>query len=107
MGTSLRQRSSTSLRAIANEIKAKTNANELCSYMQASIDNRKVLWNFQNTVSRPGYTTSGTIEFRGGRHLRGKVRTLRWITFAIAFISMALGEVNDPHIQREVFLTTL
>jgi hypothetical protein len=36
----------------------------------------------------------GTIEFRGGRHLTRKVRTLRRITFAIAFISMALGEVN-------------
>ena len=94
MGNTLRQRTSASLRTIANEIKAKANANDLCAYMQASIDNRKVLWNFQNTLNRPGYTTSGTVEFRGGRHLRGKVRTLRWITFAIAFISMALGEVS-------------
>jgi hypothetical protein len=26
-----------------------------------NIDNRKVLWNFQNTVSRPGYTTSARL----------------------------------------------
>jgi hypothetical protein len=95
MGNSLRQRSSASLRTISNIIKSMMNANELCSYMQGSIDNRKVLWNFQNTVSRSGYVTSGTIEFRGGRHLRGRVRTLRWITFAVAFISMALGEVCE------------
>lgn len=107
MGGSLRQRSSTALRTISNQIKFKSNANELCAYMQGSIDNRKVLWNFQNTVSRVGYSPSGTIEFRGGRHLRGKVRTLRWITFAIAFISMALGEVSHLGCGGELFLTTL
>jgi hypothetical protein len=106
MGNMLRQRSSASLRTIANNIKGKANANELCTYMQASIDNRKVLWNFQNTVSRPGYTTSGTIEFRGGRHLRGKVRTLRWITFAIAFISMALGEVHYLDLVRGILTSS-
>ena len=46
MGSSLRQRSSASLRMIAYQIKSKTNTNELCAYMQGSIDNRKVLWNF-------------------------------------------------------------
>lgn len=38
--------------------------------------------------------------------MRGKVRTLRWITFAIAFISMALEEVSQIHDGWKMFLTT-
>ncbi|KAK3897045.1 putative amidoligase [Staphylotrichum tortipilum] len=53
-------------------------------------DSRYVLWNFGNAV--PG--RSGTIEFRGGRGLRGEVRTKRWIAFAVAFIHAVLS-MND------------
>lgn len=35
---------------------------------------------------------SGTIEFRGGRHLRGPNRTFWWITFAVCFVSLALRQ---------------
>lgn len=53
--------------------------------MQGS--NRLITWNFLNTVQgHEGNFKSGTVEFRGGRHLRGKIRTKRWIAFAVAFI---------------------
>jgi hypothetical protein len=97
MGSLFRERSSVALRMIANDIKGKTNYTGLCYYMQNSAENadRKVLWNFQNLVaSNRTHKPSGTIEFRGGRHLRGAVRTLRWITFAVVFISMAVEEVR-------------
>jgi hypothetical protein len=67
-----------------------TNENSLISLMQS--DDRQVLWNFQNTRPRG----IGTIEFRGGRHMRGHVRTLRCIAFAISVIYMSLQEVNTP-----------
>ncbi|PVH84414.1 hypothetical protein DL98DRAFT_611093 [Cadophora sp. DSE1049] len=47
---------------------------------------RYVIWNFKNIA------TTKTIEFRGGRHLRGPNRTLWWITLAVSFISLALRE---------------
>ncbi|KAF1737825.1 hypothetical protein CRV24_003452 [Beauveria bassiana] len=49
-----------------------------------------VIWNFDNTLPNK----SGTIEFRGGRMLRGEIRTKRWITFAICFLR-AVVEIND------------
>ncbi|KAH8718860.1 hypothetical protein HC256_003488 [Beauveria bassiana] len=52
--------------------------------------NRYVIWNFDNTLPNK----SGTIEFRGGRMLRGEIRTKRWITFAICFLR-AVVEIND------------
>ncbi|KAI1780350.1 putative amidoligase enzyme-domain-containing protein [Hypoxylon cercidicola] len=51
---------------------------------------RRVLWNFENTL----LGKSGTIEFRGGRGLRGRNRTKRWIAFAVSFIHFVLNE-ND------------
>lgn len=63
----------------AQLISSAPDAESLRDIMQ---DDRYVLWNFSNVA--PG--KSGTIEFRGGRFLRGKVRTKRWITFAVAFI---------------------
>lgn len=51
---------------------------------------RYVIWNFKNI------RTTNTIEFRGGRHLRGHNRTFWWITFAVSFISLALKEVSRP-----------
>ncbi|KAI1417909.1 putative amidoligase [Hypoxylon sp. FL1857] len=55
---------------------------------------RYVLWNFDNVV--PG--KSGTIEFRGGRCLRGKVRTKRWIAFTIALIHalISMDDISNP-----------
>ncbi|KAK4151970.1 putative amidoligase [Chaetomidium leptoderma] len=57
-------------------------------------DNKYVLWNFSNIV--PGET--GTIEFRGGRGLRGEVRTKRWITFAVAFLHalLTMDDIASP-----------
>ena len=63
-----------------------SNAQSLRSIMQ---NDRQVLWNFDNTL--PG--KSGTIEFRGGRFLRGEARTKRWIAFVVSFIHMLLSEV--------------
>ena len=80
--------SSAALKAIAIYVRNISTKADLCRYMQDG--DRKVLWNFQNTV---GSTPSGTVEFRGGRHLRGPVRTRRWITYVLAFIAMALKEV--------------
>ncbi|KAL2070253.1 hypothetical protein VTL71DRAFT_13279 [Oculimacula yallundae] len=47
---------------------------------------RYVIWNFRNIA------TTNTIEFRGGRHLRGPNRSFWWITLAVSFISLALRE---------------
>lgn len=58
-------------------------------------DDRRTLWNFQNVTAHQPWSqpSSGTVEFRGGRCLRGPVRTKRWIAFAIAFIMLAIEEV--------------
>jgi hypothetical protein len=69
-------------------IRGRRNAEELCSLMQGN--DRNVLWNFQNT--RPH--GSGTIEFRGGRHMRGPRRALRLIAFAVSVIYMSLQRVR-------------
>ena len=69
---------------------------QLVKYMQD--DERYALWNFQNTLEGK----SGTIEFRGGRHLRGKFRTKRWIAFVVSFISLALQDdwVRKTRVRR-------
>lgn len=59
-------------------------------------NNRYVLWNFDNIV--PG--RSGTIEFRGGRCLRGEVRTKRWIAFTLALIDAILSMVRYNYKKR-------
>lgn len=67
---------------------------QLVTYMQAG--NRMVLWNFENVLKE-----CGTVEFRGGRHMRGPKRTKRWIAFAVVFVAKAIGDVsssNDLHI---------
>ncbi|KAI1417907.1 putative amidoligase enzyme-domain-containing protein [Hypoxylon sp. FL1857] len=64
-------------------------AQALRDFMQGGPDSRKdryVLWNFDNTCSG----RSGSVEFRGGRGLRGPVRTKRWISFVLAFIHLCL-----------------
>lgn len=60
-------------------------ASDLIEFMQGN--ERCALWNFKNLEGK------GTIEFRGGRHLRGPNRTKWWATFVITFIHMALSEV--------------
>ncbi|KFY80805.1 hypothetical protein V499_00387 [Pseudogymnoascus sp. VKM F-103] len=72
-------------------------ATELIHYMQSN--SRYVLWNFQNTTSR-----SGTVEFRGGRHLTGPVRTKRWTAFTVSFISKAIEDdyIFDMSIQSDI-----
>ena len=70
-------------------INAARDVRELVRYIQG--DSRYVIWNFQNAL--PG--KSGTIEFRGGRHLRGPVRTKRWMTFAVSFIHKAVMDGRE------------
>jgi len=89
MGQLYRKRSESAISQIASDIKRKTNRKGLCTYVQGGMDagHRSVLWNFQNLMNK-----KGTIEFRGGRHMRGPRITLRWITFVIVFVLMALEE---------------
>lgn len=49
---------------------------------------RYAIWNFKNVLDR-----AKTIEFRGGPHLKGPVRTNWWVVFVLAFISLAMNEV--------------
>ncbi|KAL2070252.1 hypothetical protein VTL71DRAFT_13278 [Oculimacula yallundae] len=67
-----------------------TTKSDLVAYVQGT--ERRVLWNFRNIL--PG--GSGTVEFRGGRHLRGPKRTISWATFTIVFIDLALRSVSHP-----------
>jgi hypothetical protein len=60
---------------------------ELKEFMQ---DDRRVLWNFEHVL--PGST--GTVEFRGGRGLRGPVRTKWWVAFVTAFINLCAPRVS-------------
>lgn len=64
------------------------NEEQIVQWMQG--DNRYVLWNFQN-IRRGG---SGTIEFRGGRGMRGPNRTKWVIGFVVGFIHLLLVEVR-------------
>ena len=84
------------LEVLGRTISRMQSPQELYVYMQGHDRSRQryALWNFKNTV---GASACGTIEFRGGRHLRGKVRTKRWIAFAVAFVSMAISnKVSAP-----------
>ncbi|KAI1762456.1 hypothetical protein GGR53DRAFT_419282 [Hypoxylon sp. FL1150] len=75
------------LRKVGDIISSARNTVQLKDIMQ---EERRVLWNFENTL--PG--KSGTIEFRGGRGLRGRNRTKWWIAFAVSFIHFVL-ELDD------------
>lgn len=70
--------------SVRNDIRSLTTYQAVVQYMQG--DTRTCLWNFRNV------TGSGTVEFRGGRHLRGANRTYAWVTLAVAFIGLALEE---------------
>lgn len=63
-------------------------------------DDRRTLWNFHNVTPKPDSgkpSTTGSVEFRGGRCLRGPVRTKRWIAFSVAFVTLAIEEVSYPY----------
>ena len=93
MGELLSKRTPAALQTIANEIKALPDLDQLVVYMQGNC--RRVLWNFQNLVrAKDGGQPIYTIEFRGGRHMRGPKRTLAWAAFAVTFVAMALNEVR-------------
>ena len=93
MGKQYEANTSDGLAQIASDINALDDFEELVVYMQGGTEfaRRRVLWNFRNLC----YGTKGTIEFRGGRHLRGPNRAVAWITFAQVFILMALEEVSS------------
>ncbi|KAK6441238.1 hypothetical protein LTR95_002537 [Oleoguttula sp. CCFEE 5521] len=62
-------------------------------------EERYVLWNFANLLK-----TKKTIEFRGGRGLRGPKRTKWWIAFVVGFIDFLLdadthNEVTDENVK--------
>lgn len=64
-----------------------TDAKGIVAYMQGEDhDDRYALWNFQNILG------SGTIEFRGGRGIRGLERTRWWVSFVVGFIQFLLTE---------------
>jgi hypothetical protein len=73
--------------AMARLIQSAATPEALRGVMQ---NNRYVLWNFDNIAAGK----SGTVEFRGGRCLRGEVRTKRWIAFAVCFLC-AMVDMND------------
>jgi hypothetical protein len=77
--------------AVARLIDSAGGEEELRNIMQSS---RNVLWNFDGVL--PG--GSGAIEFRGGRSLRGELRTKRWMAFAVSFVHAMLqqNELYDP-----------
>lgn len=69
-----------------------TNPRDLRDFMQSRIgdhNDRYVLWNFDNIYG----SGSGTVEFRGGRGLRGPVRTKRLISFVVAFVYLCISYV--------------
>jgi len=78
------------IHVIASDIKKKGSLKSLCTYMQGGVDSghRRVMWNFQGLLKKK----TGTIEFRGGRHMRGPGRTIRWITFVVVFVMLAIKE---------------
>lgn len=83
--------------SLGDRIMAMSSSSQIRELMQGTGPHaRYVIWNFNNIV----VGGSGTIEFRGGRHLRGPARTFWWLTFAIAFISLALNEVSNKMLQN-------
>ena len=88
-------RNRASFTAVREVIKRMRNVCEVWALMQGTeVQGRYVVWNFKNTAVAGG---TGTVEFRGGRHLRGPNRTFWWITFVVAFVSLALRKVSTCH----------
>ncbi|KAK3934719.1 putative amidoligase enzyme-domain-containing protein [Diplogelasinospora grovesii] len=61
---------------------------DLMQHRTGSRKDRYVLWNFDNVLDGK----SGSVEFRGGRGLRGPVRTKRWIAFVVAFAHFCIRQ---------------
>ena len=96
----LRNESIDTIASMINEVSDKSS---LVGMIQGWEGNdRRTLWNFQNVTSKPGSQKPaiGTVEFRGGRCLRGKVRTKRWIAFAIAFVILAIKRYSTRAEKR-------
>nr|OQO25809.1 hypothetical protein B0A51_06221 [Rachicladosporium sp. CCFEE 5018] len=55
-------------------------------------DDRRALWNFANLLQ-----DKKTIEFRGGRGLRGPQRTKWWIAFVVGFVDSLMSTDADTH----------
>jgi hypothetical protein len=101
-------RSGTTLAAIRTLIRNAQTPDKVFEIMQGTGQGaRYVVWNFKNTVGQG----SGTIEYRGGRHLRGPNRALWWVTFAVAFVSMSIREASRlipaPLIKLEALYLSL
>ncbi len=80
---------------IAYDINTRNDFGQLISYMQGASNDRRVLWNFCNLCD----SSKGTIEFRGGRHMRGWHRAVAWVAFVQVFVLMALEEVRTRGIS--------
>jgi hypothetical protein len=79
MGRLYQGKTSDGIVQIASDTNGMKRIEHLIVYMQGDIEtSQRVLWNFRNLCNG----SKGTIEFRGGRHLRGPNRTIAWITFA-------------------------
>lgn len=68
------------------EIQMINDKERLKNFMQSD---RRVLWNFEHVV--PGNRCTGTVEFRGGRGLRGPNRTKWWIAFVLSFVQYCIS----------------
>lgn len=101
MGKLYEARTKNGLAQIASDINGLFDFEDLIIYMQGNTtaEGRRVLWNFRNLYFG-GAGSKSTIEFRGGRHLRGPRRAVAWITFAQVFILMALDEVRLPGFRK-------
>lgn len=78
--------SSTEFQTFKSKV-ADANRNTIHKLMQ---NDRKVLWNFAHAVE--GGT--GSIEFRGGRCLRGQNRTKAWVAFAVGYLHLLQSMVS-------------
>ncbi|KAK7903720.1 hypothetical protein LTR67_001740 [Exophiala xenobiotica] len=93
-----------SMNQALNLINSANNVQDLIWYMQGEVvdQQRYVLWNFQNITGN-----SGTIEFRGGRCLRGRHRTKWWIAFAVGFMFFCLennaSNMPNHYTTRELY----
>ncbi|KAK5457169.1 hypothetical protein LTS15_004950 [Exophiala xenobiotica] len=92
----LKGKSMSEVAALINAVQTKEDLVEIIQ--GKSKKDRPVLWNFHNVTRMPFATESalGTVEFRGGRCLRGPLRTKRWISFAVAFIILAIKDFKLP-----------
>lgn len=82
---------------VLKSIKNTEDKKELVKIVQGlSKKDRPLLWNFHNITRMPFATEKaiGTVEFRGGKYLRGPAKTKRWISFAVAFVVLAIQEVT-------------